>query len=207
MINTKSQPATKIGRPLSFDRDAALMRAMHLFWAHGYEATSVADLTVTMGITAPSLYAAYGDKKRLFLEAVDLYCATPVSAAQIIADAATAGDAADQMLHGAAVHFTGDDTPHGCLLAHGAISCSAAAQDVRTALADIRRGTEALLSEKVSKDIVAGTLSDDTDADLLAAYVMTMIQGMASLARDGASRDKLQSLAGAMMHSWPGRDS
>ena len=180
---------------------------MHLFWAHGYEATSVADLTVTMGITAPSLYAAYGDKKRLFLEAVDLYCATPVSAAQIIADAATAWDAADQMLHGAAVHFTGDDTPHGCLLAHGAISCSAAAQDVSTALANIRRGIESLLSDKISKDIAAGTLSDDTDADLLAAYVMTVIQGMANLARDGASRDKLQSLAGAMMHSWPGRDS
>ena len=207
MINIKTKPLSKIGRPLSFDRNAALYRAMHLFWAHGYEATSVADLTATMGITAPSLYAAYGDKKRLFLEAVDLYCATPTSASQIIADAATAADAAHQMLHGAALHFTGDDTPRGCLLAHGAISCSAAAQDVRTALADIRRGIEALLSDKISKDIAVGTLSDDTDADLLAAYVMTMIQGMASLARDGASRDKLQSLAGAMMHSWPGRNS
>ena len=163
----------------------------------------MADLTTTMGITAPSLYAAYGDKKRLFLEAVALYCSSPVSAAQIMADAATAADAAHQMLHGAAVQFTGDDTPHGCLLAHGAISCSAAADDVRAALGGIRLGTEALLRDKINHDITAGTLPDDTDADLLAAYVMTMIQGMASLARDGASQQKLLSLAGAMMHSWP----
>ena len=207
MIGTHTKSASKIGRPLSFDRDAALQRAMRLFWAHGYEATSLADLTAAMGITPPSLYAAYGDKKRLFLEAVDLYCTMPVSAAQIMAGAATAAEAAERMLYGAAVHFTGDDTPHGCLLAHGAISCSAAAQDVSTALADIRRGIESLLSDKISSDIAAGTLSDDTDADLLAAYVMTVIQGMASLARDGASQGKLQSLAGAMMHSWPGRDS
>ena len=203
MINLSAKPSAKLGRPLSFDRAAALHRAMHLFWAHGYEATSVADLTTTMGITAPSLYAAYGDKKRLFLEAVALYCATPVSAAQIIADAATAADAAHQMLHGAAVQFTGDDTPHGCLLAQGAVSCSAAADDVRAALGGVRLGIEALLRDKINHDIAAGTLPDDTDADLLAAYVMTMIQGMASLARDGASQQKLLSLAGAMMHSWP----
>lgn len=207
MINSKASANVKLGRPLSFDRAAALHRAMTLFWAHGYEATSVAELTTAMGITAPSLYAAYGDKKRLFLEAVDLYCAIPVSTAQIMADAATAADAAEQMLFGAALQYTGDTTPHGCLLAHAAISCSTAADDVRNALGTIRLGTEALLAEKINADIVAGTLPDDTDAALLAAYVMAMIQGMASLARDGADRGKLQSLAGAMMHSWPGRNS
>ena len=207
MIAPAAKTAPKLGRPLSFDRAAALIRAMRLFWAHGYEATSVADLTATMGITAPSLYAAYGNKKRLFLEAVALYCATPVSTAQIIADAASAADAAHLMLHGSALRFTGDDTPHGCLLAQGALSCSPAADDVRTVLADIRLGTEALLRNKINQDIAAGTLPEDTDADLLSAYVMAMIQGMASLARDGASQQKLLSLAGALMHSWPRQNS
>src|SRR5687768_4018099 len=61
------------GRPRSFDRDAALERAMELFWRQGYESTSISDLTAAMGITPPSLYAAFGDKERLFLEAVERY--------------------------------------------------------------------------------------------------------------------------------------
>ena len=76
----KVEPASRPrGRPRAFDRDAALDRAMHLFWRKGYESTSVSDLTEAMGIAPPSLYAAFGDKKRLFLEAVDRYQAGPGS--------------------------------------------------------------------------------------------------------------------------------
>src|SRR5258706_13378598 len=61
------------GRPRSFDRDEALERAMQVFWKQGYEATSIQDLTRAMGINPPSLYAAFGDKERLFMEAVGRY--------------------------------------------------------------------------------------------------------------------------------------
>jgi AcrR family transcriptional regulator len=120
----------KAGRPLSFDRDAALHAAMLLFWRHGYEATSLADLTAAMGVTPPSIYTVFGDKKGLFRAAVARYMSGPVTSAGIIADAASARDAAAGLLEAAAVGFTGADTPAGCLLATGAISCSAAAADV-----------------------------------------------------------------------------
>src|SRR3954469_6066803 len=69
-----AKPARKPrGRPLSFDRDAALETAMHVFWQRGYEAASIADLTGAMGITPPSLYTAFGDKEQLFLEAFERY--------------------------------------------------------------------------------------------------------------------------------------
>lgn len=208
MINSQSP---KLGRPLSFDRDAALDRAMHLFWAHGYEATSIADLTAAMGITPPSLYAAYGDKKRLFMEAVARYRAGTggqngagtVASDQMIDDAPTAADAARQMLDGSALHFTGPDTPPGCLLATGAISCSTNAADVQSALAAIRHGIETRLRAKIEADISSGVIPPDTDAGILAAYIMVVIQGMSTLARDGASRQKLQSLANAVMRGWP----
>jgi len=66
-------PAKQRGRPRGFDRDEALESAIRLFWTRGYEATSISDLTQAMDITPPSLYAAFGDKKRLFLEAVERY--------------------------------------------------------------------------------------------------------------------------------------
>jgi len=73
MKKTSDAGVRKRGRPLSFDRDAALQRAMEVFWAHGYEASSLQDLTQAMGINPPSLYAAFGDKEKLFMEVVDRY--------------------------------------------------------------------------------------------------------------------------------------
>lgn len=63
----------KIGRPLSFDRDQALLSAMHTFWAKGYDGASMKDLTQAMGINGPSLYSAFGDKHQLYLEAIECY--------------------------------------------------------------------------------------------------------------------------------------
>ena len=126
---------------------------------------------------------------------------------QMIDAAPTAADAARRMLDGSALHFTGPDTPPGCLLATGAISCSAGAADVQAALASIRHGIEVRLRAKITADIASGIISHDVDADILAAYIVAIIQGMSTLARDGASRQKLQSLATAVMRGWPAEQS
>jgi hypothetical protein len=71
MKNSNGRDATARGRPRSFDREAAFERAMDLFWRHSAEATSISDLTAAMmGMTRPRL-GAFGDTKRLFLEAVE----------------------------------------------------------------------------------------------------------------------------------------
>src|ERR1700737_4190586 len=122
MKKQESTSRRRTGRPLSFDRDAALHQAMLLFWRHGYEATSLSDLTAAMGVTPPSIYTAFGDKKRLFREAVDRYLSGPVTSESIIAEAASARVAAMSLLKASAIAFTGADTPPGCLLASSAIS-------------------------------------------------------------------------------------
>ena len=193
----------RTGRPLSFDRDAALEQAMLVFWRHGYEATSLADLTAAMGVTPPSVYAAFGDKKRLFLEAVERYRSGPVTSERIIDEAATARDAAFELMRQAAIGFTGESTPPGCLLATGAISCSAAAEDVQRRLAEMRREIEGGLAARIARAILAGELAADSDAEALAAHVMAVIQGMSTLARDGAPRDKLMRVAETAMRAWP----
>ena len=207
MKQTDRAPRRKPGRPLSFDRDAALQQAMLLFWRHGYEATSLRDLTDAMGVTPPSLYAAFGDKKALFRAAVRRYLGDPVTSDALIAEAATARDAAWALLQAAALGFTGPDTPPGCLLASAAISCSPDAADVQRDLAAIRRRTEAQLRDRIARAIAAGEIHADAEADAhadaLAGHVMAVIQGMSTLARDGAPRGKLLRVAEAAMRAWP----
>jgi AcrR family transcriptional regulator len=191
---------------LSFDREQALERAMLLFWRHGYEATSLSDLTAAMGVTSPSIYAAFGDKKHLFLEAVRRYLSGQITSETIIAEANSAREAAANLLRSSAIGFTGADTPPGCLLASSAISCSIAAMDVQRELAAIRLSIEARLRDRIVTGVEAGELPPAADADVLSAHVMAVIQGMSTLARDGASREKLLRIADAAMAAWPARD-
>lgn len=196
-------PLPKLGRPLSFDRQVALHRAMLLFWRQGYETTSLSDLTGGLGVTAPSIYAAFGSKKGLFLEAVKLYTGGPVTAASIIDEAASSRIAALNLLRASAIGFTGVSTPPGCLLASSTTNCSAGAADVQRELAGIRRKIESQLKKKIQEDIVSGRLSPQADASALAAHTMAVIQGMSSLARDGAKRPKLLRVTSIAMGAWP----
>jgi AcrR family transcriptional regulator len=202
MKNVKAPHPRKVGRPLGFDRDAALVQAMLQYWSYGYEATSISDLTAAMGITPPSLYTAFGDKKQLFLEAVRRYLSGPVTSRSIIDEAKTGRDAAAGLLQISAVGFTGRDTPRGCLLASSAISCSKAAADVQNELTAIRQRIEDRLKRKIQQSVKLGMMASDTDAATLAGHTMAVIQGMSTLARDGASRQKLLAIAATAIRAF-----
>ena len=193
----------RTGRPLSFARDAALHQAMLLFWRHGYESTSISDLTAAMGITPPSLYAAFGDKRRLFLEAVGLYLSGESSPEGIIDRAPTAREAAQALMSGAARAFTNEATPPGCMLATSAISVSAAAAGVQAELSAIRNAVEAHLRARIVRASRTGELPADTDAEALAGHVTAVIQGLSTLARDGANAEKLNRVVITAMRAWP----
>lgn len=198
-----SAPRRKTGRPLSFDRDAALERAMLTFWRFGYETTSIVDLTAAMGVTAPSLYTAFGDKKRLFLEAAYRYAGDPDLMGRTIDGASTAYDAAREMLVAAAKAYTGDATPKGCLLASATASGSSASADVQHAIADIRRGISARMRARIERDVAADVLPSRTNAAALADLVMAVTQGLSTLARDGSSRASLLAIVEIAMRAWP----
>ena len=193
----------KSGRPLSFDRNTALQQAMLTFWRYGYETTSIVDLTTAMGVTAPSLYAAFGDKKQLFLEAARLYAGAPETMAQAIDGASSAYDAARDLLTAAAIAFTGDLTPKGCLLASATASGSAASADVQREIAGIRKAIDARLRDRIERDLVKGVLPSDADVVGLAGLVLAVTQGMSALARDGVSRPALLAIVGIALRAWP----
>jgi len=210
MEHTGQAPRRKTGRPLSFDRDHALKQAMLAFWRHGYETTSIVDLTTAMGVTAPSLYTAFGDKQRLFLEAMRLYAGDPDAQAQAFDAAPTAYDAVRDLLAAAATAFTGKETPRGCLLASATASGSAASAEVQQAVAAIRGRIAAQLRARIDSDVTAGLLPRGTDATVLANLVIAVVQGLSILARDGSDRAALLAVATAALAAWPkpaeGRD-
>ncbi|MFG3126502.1 TetR/AcrR family transcriptional regulator [Streptomyces tendae] len=190
------------GRPRSFDRATALEAALLAFWEHGYEATSVSDLTRVMDIGAPSLYAAFGDKRSLFEEVVQEYGARYGSFGdRALAEEPTARAGVERMLREAAVEYTAPGRPHGCLVIHAAANCSTA--EVEESLRERRNANIASIERRIGADVAAGVLPPDTDAAALARYTGAMIQGMSQQARDGASRSELEALAEIALAVWP----
>ncbi|MEU9289706.1 TetR/AcrR family transcriptional regulator [Streptomyces sp. NPDC048275] len=194
--------AKQRGRPRSFDRRTALEKATLAFWEHGYEATSVSDLTRVMGIGAPSLYAAFGDKQTLFEEAVRAYDTTYGSFGdRALAEEPTVRGAVERMLREAAAEYTDPRHPHGCLVIHAAINCTT--PEVEESLRARRNATIAAFESRMSAGIAAGELPADTDAAALARHTGAMIQGMSQQARDGATKEELEAVAELAMAIWP----
>lgn len=190
------------GRPRSFDRATALEKALMAFWERGYEATSVSDLTGVMEIGAPSLYAAFGDKRSLFEEAVGLYGERyGAFGERALAEEPTARAAVERTLREAAAEYTAPGRPHGCMVIHAAANCST--PEVEESLRRRRNANIAAFERRIRADVDAGLLPPDTDAAALARHTGAMIQGMSQQARDGATREELQALAEIAMAVWP----
>jgi AcrR family transcriptional regulator len=192
-----------MGRPREFDTDAALEKAMRLFWTKSYEGTTVADLTETLGIGRPSLYAAFGDKQSLFRSALERYAAGPAAYVAAALGKPTAREVAEQLLRGAANLQAGPGNPGGCLTINGAIACGDQAEPVRQALNAHRTAGVALLRRRFEQARAQRDLPKDSDPAALARFVATVIYGMAVLASGGASRKELEQVIRTAMKAWP----
>jgi AcrR family transcriptional regulator len=190
------------GRPRSFDRDAALRRAMEVFWRHGYEGTSLNQLTTAMAINAPSLYAAFGSKEALFRDAVELYDATEGALANGALEAPTAREAVEAMLRGNVADYTDPSKPPGCMIVLAATIGTIGNQGVRDFLAEQRRSGEEVLRRRLQRGVQEGDLPPGTDVKALAAFVTTLQQGLSIQARDGAPRATLEAIVDHALAAW-----
>lgn len=192
------------GRPRSFDRQEALHSAMELFWAKGYENTSIAELSEALGIAPPSLYAAFGDKESLFHEALDLYgeCeGTDIWAAFL--DAPTAREALESFLVRSAYSFTRRGRPRGCMIVLSGLDGDEGTTNIRRDLMARRRHNLQVIRDRLAAAAAAGELAPEADIDALARFYLTVQEGMSIQARDGASQKELLSVANMAMAAWP----
>lgn len=194
----------KRGRPLSFNREKALEQAMLKFWQYGYEATSVQDLVAAMGITAPSLYTAFGDKERLFMEAVQYYQQKNACRIdEIFANAPTAKIAVELYLHESTLKLVQPSTPHGCMLVTAATNCSPESTHVQDALTQRRLDLKNKIKVRLARGRNDGDVASTQNLEQVASFYSTIIQGMTIQARDGASYEELQAISQMAMAAWP----
>ena len=192
------------GRPREFDPDEALDKAMMVFWQQGFESASLTDLTEAMGISRPSLYAAFGNKEELFRRALERYVQTGPAAEHRAALAeATSRAVVERLLLYAAKSLTDPCHPAGCMAVRGAFSCGEAEQSIKDELSAIRCTGEAALTERFERAKAEGDLPATSNPAALARYVAALLQGMSVQASGGATREQLLDVAEMALASWP----
>lgn len=195
----------QMGRPRQFDRDAALTAAMHLFWQHGYDATSLSQLKAAMGISAPSFYAAFGSKEGLFQETIALYLKTHGTVMECLWDPRLAPRVAIELaLRGSARMQSAPGHPTGCIVALGVrdagVFATAAAPDV---LAAARvRNREGIVA-CVQRGVDMHALDGATHVAALAYAYEGFLLGLSTLARDGATQEAMDDAVSEMLRLWP----
>jgi TetR/AcrR family transcriptional regulator, copper-responsive repressor len=194
------------GRPRTFDRDRALHRALEVFWKRGYEPATMGELCSAMGINPPSLYAAFGNKASLFMEAVEHYETTYWAAPwRLLDEEPDLRKAMERFLLDAAAVLSSLEAPCGCMVVLATANVSPESEDVHEAMKGLREISRANFLRRLERARVAGDLPDGTDVEALASAFNTLLQGLSIQARDGASPAELERIARASLAMLPGR--
>jgi AcrR family transcriptional regulator len=199
----KGGSVVALGRPRAFDTQAALDRAIEVFWRKGYEGASLVDLTTAMGISAPSLYAAFGNKEGLFRAALERYGEHGAALLAPVLAAPTARQTAALFLAVAVSRATDPETPHGCMLVQSGLSCGAEASFIPEELARRRKEMELALRHRFERAQAEGELSRHSDPAALARFLVVTANGMSVHASAGTTREELQAVAAIAMTAWP----
>ncbi|MFA5988229.1 MAG: TetR/AcrR family transcriptional regulator [Sphingomonas sp.] len=191
------------GRPREFCVDDALAAALRVFWSKGYEGASMAELTEAMGITKPSLYAAFGNKESLFNKALDLYEAEKLEYTREALRQPTARGVAKYFMRGAIDLQTSNYDPKGCLGVISSLACSPEAESIRAEVITRRVSSQRALVERFERARDEGDLPATVDVGGLTSYLYAILQGMSVQASSGATREDLERLAETSLALWP----
>lgn len=193
----KSPPPVPRGRPRSFDTDQVLDRVRDTFWKYGYAGTSMDQLAAASGLHKPSLYGAFGDKRKLYLAALDNYLA------DIRAEFAEAFAIPDlfeslrAMTEWSIDKFMGkDETGPGCFMMHTAMPEASEDPEISGTVREAMDSLDRALVRRFEKAIEAGQIPADADPRALAMVMVANHYEISGRARAGYSREELRALAG-----------
>ena len=198
--DAKPEPKRR-GRPRAYDPEMALARAAATFWKAGYAGTSLDDLSEATGMNRPSLYAAFGDKRDLYLKTLDHYRGE----SRALTAKAVAGDPPlrvflQRFYAGALdLYYVGDD-PRGCYTIGTAATVALVDADVREFLAQSMRNADSFLKSRIEKARERGEIARDADATALAYLATAILHTLAIRSRAGIPRKQLNALVDAAIN-------
>lgn len=201
----QSEPRGK-GRPRAFDRAQALNKALEIFWRQGYAPASVAELCKAMEINPPSLYATFGNKASLFLEALRHYEHTywDAPARRFLAEPDVHA-AVEQFFREAAEILLSPETPCGCMVVLAAVNISDDEKEIIAAVRELRLATKTMFADRFRRAIQDGQIPADTDVPALAGALNTLLEGLSLQARDGLFQSELKAIAAHAVRMLPPR--
>ncbi|HHG8774535.1 TPA: TetR/AcrR family transcriptional regulator [Raoultella planticola] len=206
-MTTDVQSCTKKsrGRPKVFDKEAALDKAMALFWQHGYEATSLADLVEATGAKAPTLYAEFVNKEGLFRAVLDRYISRFAAKheALLFAEEKSVDQALRDYFTAIATCFTSKDTPAGCFMINTSAALAASSTDIANTIKSRHAMQEQTLTGFLQQRQRRGELPANGDVRQLAQFLNCVLQGMSISAREGADFATLMQIAETTLRLWP----
>lgn len=181
-----------MGRPISFDKDQALERALEVFIEHGYEGTTLARLSKAMGIWRQSLYFSFGSKEELFLQSLDKYTQKTLSAVYAAIEEPTSFQVINELLKRYVFAITDPKHPNGCLIVQGLLASGN--EHIRGELLKRESFDRKVLGERLERGRSEGDLSADASPDDIALYIATFAQGLAIAAAKGEQQATLLTL-------------
>ncbi|WP_077928879.1 TetR/AcrR family transcriptional regulator [Wohlfahrtiimonas populi] len=194
----------KLGRPKTFDEQAALEKAMLLFWENGYIATSISDLTKALGITAPSLYCSFGDKATLFNRCIDYYLANEACPiVPILKQAKTTKVAFELFLYDTAKRLVQPDKPMGCMLVTTTLGNSKQIQEVQHNIQEKKESYRTLLMQRLQQGVEDGDIAPNTPIQDILDFYLTIFNGLSIKACDGADLETLNRIICNAIKAWP----
>ena len=206
MVQKKTSEPKRRGRPRAYDPAQALARAADTFWKAGYAGTSLDDLSEATGMNRPSLYAAFGDKRDLYLKTLEHYR----EESRALARAALADDPPLRVFlkrfYDKALELYLDDGPRGCYSIGTAATVAAVDDRVRAFLADSMRSTDSFLKHQIEKAKQRGEIAQEADPAALAYLASGTLHTLAVRTRAGLPRKELDALADAAIGVICGRE-
>jgi len=185
----------KTGRPVNFNKDAALEAAMLLFWERGFEGASMADLTKAMGLSPSSIYAAYGDKQALFALAAKRYLDYRAQyAARALAEP-TLKAVVRALFENTVEFLTTPGHPPSCMSLAGAMGCGVNATPAKQLMTEIRKQNQAALKSRLVRARKSGELPKEINVDDYARYLSTILAGLSIQAANGSTKEELKRTA------------
>jgi TetR/AcrR family transcriptional regulator, transcriptional repressor for nem operon len=188
------------GRPRSFDTEAAVERAMNVFWSRGYHATALPDLLRATKLSRGSLYAAFGDKHSLFLRALDRYIADALT--RMDSELAPGSEPVDGLrayLAGYVERVSGANGRRGCLLVATAMELAGHDADVNRRVAGFFKAMEAKVADALSRAKAAGRLADGVEPVSAARILVCFVEGLRVVGKTAPTRNTSQASADALL--------